>query len=86
VAGGALFDGKEYLVLYDNGRRGKYHAQATTRSGSMDDPAFHLNWLEQAHIGSGVQVAVLRDDDEYYECEATVVQEQVAKTRNVCFI
>jgi hypothetical protein len=82
----SLFDGKDYLVLYDNGRRGKHHAQATTRSGSMDDPAFHLNWLEQAHIGSGVQVAVLRDDDEYYECEATVVQEQVAKTRNVCFI
>ena len=68
----SLFDGKDCLVLYDNGRRGKYHAQQEVAAMT----AFHLNW-QQAHIGSGVQVAVLWDDDKYYE--ATVVQEQNKK-------
>ena len=69
------FDGKDYQVLYDNGHREEYRATEMARMVLPPE-------LEQVHVGS--RVAVLWDDEEYYE--ATVMQEVANETRNVRFI
>jgi hypothetical protein len=45
-----LFDGKDYMVLYDNGCRGKYHAQQEV-AWMILSPEL----VEQVHVRSGVQ-------------------------------
>ena len=62
------FDGKDYQVLYDNGHREEYRATEMARMVLPPE-------LEQVHVGS--RVAVLWDDEEYYE--ATVMQERNKK-------